>query len=77
MKTGPAISDSERIDRLEYDVKSLVDRLFKEHAAVEYKDGLAYINGNPYISLKALASKSKRVLKETLNRYLLEAPKET
>jgi hypothetical protein len=70
-------TDSERLDRLEYDIKCIVDRLFKEHAVIEYKDGLAYINGYPYISLKALSSKTKTEIRETVNRYFLAAPKES
>ena len=67
---------TERIDRLERDVSSLVDRVFGQNAVIEYRNGLAYINGNPYISLKTLANKRKEDLREMINRYLLAAPLE-
>ena len=64
----------ERLEHLEYDVKSLVERLFAQNAVIEYKDGLAFINGHPYISLKALASRSKEDVRGIINTYLLAAP---
>jgi len=71
------MSDIEtRLEHLEYDVKSLVERLFSQNAVIEYKDGLAYINGHPYISLKALALKSKEDLRSVVTTYLLAAPEE-
>jgi hypothetical protein len=65
----------ERVEHLEYDMKCIVERLFAQNFVIEYKDGLAYINGNPYISLKALASKNKLDVINMINTYLLAAPK--
>jgi hypothetical protein len=65
----------ERIERFEYDMKCVVERLFSQNSVIEYKDGLAYINGNPYISLKALMSKNNRDILNMINVYLLDAPK--